>query len=201
MSRFAGRPAPYRGAGGEVLRYLGWAFLWVTGWRIKGDWPVAPKAVLVAAPHTSNWDGIYMIAAAAYFRITLRWMGKASLTQGPFGWLMKALGCVPVDRSARHDLVSAMARAFAAHDTMLLAVPPEGTRSLTREWKSGFYHIANQAGVPIIPCVMDYGTRTILIAPVFFANGDYAADLPVIQAIYRGAVGLHRDKFVVGEGK
>jgi 1-acyl-sn-glycerol-3-phosphate acyltransferase len=192
------RPAPYRGALPELLRWICTAYLRLSGWKIMGDWPIAPKAVLVAAPHTSNWDGIYMLAAAAYFRITLRWMGKASLTHGPFGWLMTALGCVPVDRSARNDLVAQMCEAFAAHDRMLLAVPPEGTRSLTPEWKSGFYHIAHQASVPIILSILDYGTKTIRIDGTFTTTGDYDRDLVAIQSHYRHAVGKHPHKFRAG---
>jgi 1-acyl-sn-glycerol-3-phosphate acyltransferase len=199
MAEPRGRSAPYRGALPEVWRYLCLAYLTLAGWKIRGDWPAAPKAVLIAAPHTSNWDAIYMLAAAGYFRITLQWMGKASLTQGPFGWLVKAVGCVPVDRSARHDMVSAMRDAFASRAKMLLAVPPEGTRSLTREWKTGFYYIACAAGVPIILTVLDYGTKTINVAGMFQPTGDYAADIPVIQQYYASAVGKHAARFATDQ--
>jgi 1-acyl-sn-glycerol-3-phosphate acyltransferase len=195
MSTPWGRPLPFAGPIKEIGRWVGWAFLRFAGWNVRGDWPPLPKAVLVAAPHTSNWDGIYMLAAAAYYRISLNWMGKDSLTRGPFGWVLLALGCVPVDRSARRDMVQSMREAFAARTAMTLAVPPEGTRSLTRAWKSGFYHIARTAEVPIILSVLDYGTKTITIAGVFQPTGDYEADLPVIQATYRDAVGRHRSRF------
>ncbi len=193
-----GRPAPYRGVPAELWRWLCGSILFLAGWSIRGDWPPLPKAVLLAAPHTSNWDALYMLAAAGYFRITLQWMGKASLTQGPFGWIVRAMGCVPIDRSARHDVVEAMRAAFAAHRTLLLAVPPEGTRGLARAWKSGFYHIARAAEVPIILSVLDYGTKTIQIAAVFDPTGDYDTDLLAIQAYYREAVGRHRERFAAG---
>jgi 1-acyl-sn-glycerol-3-phosphate acyltransferase len=167
----------------------------LAGWTVRGDWPSLRKAVLVAAPHTSNWDALYMLAAAGYYRIGLKWMGKQSLTRGPFGWLIRALGCVPIDRSASNDMVQAMKLAFAARDAMLLAVPPEGTRGLARVWKSGFYHIARAAGVPIILTVLDYGTRTISVAAVFHPTGDYDADIVAIRAYYRDAVGKHPAKF------
>ncbi len=201
MSEAIGKPAPYRGWLLEALRIICWAGLTLAGWKIRGDWPPLKKAVLIAAPHTSNWDAIYMLAAAGYFRITLRWMGKASLTKGPFGWVVSALGCVPIDRSARHDVVETMRRAFAATDAMLLAVPPEGTRSLTREWKSGFYHIARTAEVPIILSVLDYGTKTIRIAGVFYPTGDYETDLVAILGYYRGASGKHSDRFSAEKAK
>lgn len=191
-------PAPFRGIGYELWRTLCRLYLRVTGWRMIGDWPTVPKAVVVAAPHTSNWDGINMLAAAAYYRVTLRFMGKKSLTEGPLGKIMLWLGCVPIDRAASNDVVRAMAQAFAATDKMILAIPPEGTRSRTSEWKTGFYHIAVQAGVPIIPVVMDYAARTVRVTDLFHPTGDYAADIGAIQAPYRGAAGKVRGGFGLG---
>ncbi|MBX9885934.1 MAG: 1-acyl-sn-glycerol-3-phosphate acyltransferase [Novosphingobium sp.] len=192
------RPAPYRGAVAELFRWLCLAYLKLGGWTIRGDWPPLAKAVMVAAPHTSNWDGVNMLAAAGYYRVRLRWMGKKSLTTGPFGRVILWLGCVPIDRAASNDVVLAMTEAFATADTMVLAIPPEGTRSLTREWKTGFYYIAVQARVPIILTVLDYGTRTIRVAGVVHPSGDYAADIESIQAPYRGAVGKVRGAFATG---
>lgn len=192
------RPAPYRGPASEMLRWLCLAFLKISGWSIRGDWPQVDKAVLLAAPHTSNWDGIYMLAAAGYYRVTLRWMGKKSLTTGPFGRVILWLGCVPIDRSASHDMVPAMVDAFATTDRMILAIPPEGTRSLTREWKTGFYHIAVQARVPIILTVLDYGSKTIRVAGVFHPTGDYAADIDLIRGPYRDAQGKVHGAFATG---
>jgi 1-acyl-sn-glycerol-3-phosphate acyltransferase len=190
------RPARFKGPVSELMRWICGAYLRLSGWTIEGDWPSLDKAVLVAAPHTSNWDGINMLAAAAWFRVKLSWMGKKSLTEGPFGGLIKWLGCVPVDRSASHDLVKAMGQAFAKSSSMILAIPPEGTRSAAEQWKSGFYHIAVQADVPIILSVLDYGTKTIRIAAVITPSGDYEADLAKIQAYYRGAKGKHAQLFI-----
>ena len=178
------------------MRGISGAYLKLGRWTVHGDWPPLDKAVLVAAPHTSNWDGLNMLAAAGYYRVKLRWMGKASLTRGPFGWLIKALGCVPIDRSQSNDVVRAMADAFAATDRMLLAIPPEGTRSAVREWKSGFYHIAVAAGVPILLTVLDYGTKRISLAAVVYPTEDYEADLPLIRAYYAAAKGKRQEKFV-----
>lgn len=189
------RPAKFRGVGSEIVRWICTAYLKLTGWKISGDWPAIDKMVLVAAPHTSNWDGLNMLAAAGYYRVKLRWMGKASLTRGPFGWLIKALGCVPIDRSQSNDVVRVMAEAFGASERMLLAIPPEGTRSAVREWKSGFYHIAVAADVPILMTVLDYGTRRISLAAVLYPSGDYEADLALIRAHYANAKGKRREKF------
>jgi 1-acyl-sn-glycerol-3-phosphate acyltransferase len=189
------RPARFRGLVSEIGRWICWGYLRASGWTLKGDWPALNKAVLVAAPHTSNWDGINMLAAAGYYRVKLRWMGKKSLTHGPFGGLIKALGCVPIDRTANHDVVKTMSEAFAAQSHMILAIPPEGTRSLNAEWKTGFYHIAIAAKVAIIVTVLDYGSKTIRIAEVFHPSGDYAADLAQIRDHYRNATGKHRARF------
>jgi 1-acyl-sn-glycerol-3-phosphate acyltransferase len=197
LNRASARPGPYRGPFSELVRWLSAAFLKIGGWKIEGDWPAFEKVVLVAAPHTSNWDGINMLAAAGYYRVRLRWMGKRSLTQGPFGFVVRWLGCVPIDRSASNDVVQAMAAAFAAEERMVLAIPPEGTRSAVKEWKSGFYHVAVAAGVPIVLSVLDYGTRTARLAAVVFPSGDYESDLALIKNHYAKAVGKHPDKFTL----
>jgi 1-acyl-sn-glycerol-3-phosphate acyltransferase len=190
------RPARFAGVGSEIVRWVGGGYLRLAGWKVCGDFPALDKVVLVAAPHTSNWDGLNMLATAAHYRVKLRWMGKASLTRGPFGWLIKALGCVPIDRSQSNDLVRVMADAFAASERMVLAIPPEGTRSAVREWKSGFYHIAVAAGVPIVLSVLDYGTKRVSLAAVVYPSGDYEADLAVIRGHYATAKGKSREKFV-----
>lgn len=188
------RPAPSKGLFSNFVRACCIVYLKLTGWRMQGDWPAIEKMVLVAAPHTSNWDGLNMLVAAGYYRIRLRWMGKKSLTQGPFGWLIKALGCVPIDRSQNNDVVKTMADAFGATNDMVLAIPPEGTRSRVSEWKSGFYHIAVAAKVPIVLSVLDYKRKTMSIAAVVHPSGDYEADLPLIRSYYAEAVGKHPAK-------
>ena len=188
------RSAPSKGPFSQFVRVCCIGFLKLTGWRMQGDWPAIGKMVLVAAPHTSNWDGLQMLVAAGYYRIRLRWMGKKSLTTGPFGWIIKALGCVPIDRSQSHDVVKVMADAIEAADNMVLAIPPEGTRARVNEWKSGFYHIAVAANVPIVLSVLDYKRKTMSIAAVVHPSGDYDADLPVIRSYYADAVGKHPAK-------
>jgi 1-acyl-sn-glycerol-3-phosphate acyltransferase len=172
-------------------------YLQLAGWKVRGDFPALDKAVLIAAPHTSNWDGINMLATAGYYRVKLKWMGKKSLTTGPFGGVIKWLGCVPIDRSAANDVVRAMTDAFAANPRMILAIPPEGTRSATREWKTGFYHIARAANVPLILSVLDYGAKTVSLAAVITPSGDYKTDLPIIQSYYASARGKRADQFTL----
>lgn len=191
------RALPAHSFGMAIWHLLGRAFLAIGGWKIRGDWPADPKSVIIAAPHTSNWDGIWMIAAAAAWRIRLRYMGKKSLTTGPFGWLVRWSGCIPIDRSKSNDLVRLMADQFDAADDLVLVVPPEGTRDAVSKWKSGFYHIAVAAGVPISFAVMDYPSKSVSLSGTFWPTGDYEADLPIIQKFYAQARGKHDGKFVM----
>ena len=160
-----------------------------------GTWPDEPKLVLVAAPHTSNWDGINMLAAAGYFRASIQWMGKKELTTGPFGGIVKWLGCVPIDRASANDVVAQMTQAFSERSTLILAVPPEGTRSKTKKWKTGFYHIAHAAKVPIMMTVLDYGTKSIRVSGVLKTSGDYDHDMMYVKPHYEGAKGKFDEKF------
>ncbi|MBX3430620.1 MAG: 1-acyl-sn-glycerol-3-phosphate acyltransferase [Hyphomonadaceae bacterium] len=197
IEQASARPAPANGLLANITRAVCATYLQLAGWKVHGEFPALDKAVLIAAPHTSNWDGVNMLATAGYYRVKLKWMGKKSLTTGPFGGLIKWLGCVPIDRSAANDVVRAMAEAFAAAPRMILAIPPEGTRSATREWKTGFYHIARAANVPLILSVLDYGAKTISLAAIVTPSGDYDADLKVIQSYYANARGKHADKFEI----
>lgn len=138
-----------------------------------------------------------MVVAAGCWRARLRYMGKKSLTQGPFGWVVRWSGCIPIDRSKTNDVVQASINAFAAADALILAVPPEGTRDVVEKWKSGFYHIAVGAGVPITTAVMDYASRTVSLSITLWPSGDYAQDLPIIQAAYADAQGKYPEKFVM----
>ncbi|RIJ28508.1 acyltransferase [Henriciella mobilis] len=193
------RPAASKSVFAPVWRQVCRLVLALGGWKVRGDWPDAPKAVMIAAPHTSNWDGFWMLAAAGLYQIKLKWMGKKSLTDHALGGFVRWLGCVPVDRTSASDVVDQMAAAFAGADRMILAIAPEGTRARAGEWKSGYYRIAMAAGVPLIVSVLDYGSRTIRIDGIIQPTGDYEADLPRIQAHYAGAEGRHAGRFSVGE--
>lgn len=189
------RPAPYRGIGSEILRWLCMLYLKLSGWTLCGDWPNTPKAVLLAAPHTSNWDGLNMLATAGYYRVKLTWMGKASLAKGLGGRLLLRMGLLPVDRSGGRDTVDEAVQALERADSMILAVAPEGTRSTEAKWKTGYYHIARRAGAPIVFGVLDYGVKTIRISGMVTPTGDYDADRTLIRNHYKNATGKHADKF------
>ena len=184
-----------------LLRWFSLAFLRLTGWRVEGALPPAgQKSVLIAAPHTSNWDLPYTLMVAFSLRLTPYWMGKKSIFTFPFGPLMRWLGGIAVNREQSTNLVSASAQALVAADGPLqLIVPPEGTRSKTRDWKTGFYYIALQAQVPIVLAYMDYSTRRSGLGPVFTPTGDVQADMANIQAFYAPFKGKNAAQFQTKE--
>lgn len=195
FDRSTSRPARSSNPFSIIVHLCCRILLTLGGWKLEGDWPDEDKVVLVAAPHTSNWDAFNMLIAAGYYRIRLNWMGKKTLTTGPFGWLLRWLGCVPVDRASKHDTVQQMCTIFAERKKMVLAISPEGTRTRTAAWKTGFYHIAHKAGVPIMMTVQDYGSKTIRLSGMLMPSGNYNDDLELIKGHYRNAYGKYHDQF------
>ena len=182
-------PPAFHQARGWLWRVIGRAYLRLSGWRIEGSFPVDPKYVLIVAPHTSNWD--FVLGVAVVFAVELRasWLGKHSLFKAPFSPFLRWLGGIPVNRSASHGVVGECAKAFAAAPTLMLALAPEGTRKGVSQWKTGFYRIAVQAGVPIMPVGFDYGEHVVHLMPLFMPSGDLDLDLPRIQALYSNVHG------------
>jgi 1-acyl-sn-glycerol-3-phosphate acyltransferase len=180
-----------------VLRGLSVAFLRIRGWTVDGELPPgADKSVFIAAPHTSNWDLPYTLMVAFALRLNPYWMGKQSIFKPPFRGLMMWLGGIPVNREQSTNLVAASARALQEADGPLqLIVPPEGTRSKTRYWKTGFYYIALGAKVPIIMAYMDYAGKRSGLGPVFEPTGDIEADMVRIKAFYKPFKGRNPDQF------
>lgn len=172
--------------------------LWLyalSGWKVEGAAPVEDKFVVIAAPHTTNWDLYFMLGVAYKYRIRLRWMGKDSLFKGPFGWLMKALGGIPIDRSKANNVVDQMVKIYHDATELAVAIPPEGTREKVRVWKTGFYNIAHGAGVPIAFGFLDYKKKIGGFGGVFRTTGDYAKDLEEIKAFYANITGKYQDKY------
>ncbi|MBF0524473.1 MAG: 1-acyl-sn-glycerol-3-phosphate acyltransferase [Deltaproteobacteria bacterium] len=169
-----------------------WLAFW--GWRIEGAEQLPAKFVFIASPHTSNWDVPFMLAAAYVLRIRISWLGKHSLFKGRCGRILRALGGIPVNRQAPQNLVQQIAASFHASTNLILAVPPEGTRRKTEYWKSGFYHIARTAGVPIGLGFLDYGRKRCGFGGFFFPSGDVRADMDRLRAFYGGIRGKYPEK-------
>ena len=181
----------------SLLRGFSVAFLRLTGWKIEGSLPRdISKCVLIAAPHTSNWDLPYTLMVAFALRLNIHWMGKQSLFQPPFRAVMTWLGGIPVNREQSTNLVAASARAIRdAMGQLQLVVPPEGTRSKVRYWKTGFYYIALEAGVPIVMAYMDYANKRSGLGPVFHPTGDVEQDMLSIKRFYAPFKGKNADQF------
>jgi 1-acyl-sn-glycerol-3-phosphate acyltransferase len=183
-----------------LLRSFSVTFLKLTGWKIEGCLPPgAEKSVLIAAPHTSNWDLPYTLMVAFVLRLTPYWMGKEQIFMPPFRGLMMWLGGIPVNRDKTNNLVAASVETLkTATGSLQLIVPPEGTRSKARYWKTGFYHIAVGAQVPIVMAYMDYQRKISGLGPVFVPTGDIEADMTAIKAFYAPFKGKNADQFHTG---
>ena len=172
------------------LRRIARAGLHLAGWRTNLSEAPPPPCVFIGAPHTSNWDFPLMLAAVLALEHDARWLGKDSLFRPPFGGLMRWLGGIPVDRSSPHNLVGSMATFFKQNPGLILCVPPEGTRKKVGRWRTGFYYIALEAGIPIVMTVLDAEERQIRILGHHTPAGDAEREIREIQGRYRGFRGL-----------
>ena len=155
-----------------------------TGWDFEGPVPAVPKCVAIAVPHTSNWDGVLMLAAAAAVGLDMSFMIKDDWLRGPMGPIMRKLGAVGIDRSKANNVVDGMIAELRHRDRLWLVIPPEGTRSRTEYWKSGFYHIARGADVPLLLGYMDYRRKRIGLGGPLHLTGDVDTDMDAIRRFY-----------------
>jgi len=176
---------------GSFARGLARLWLWFFGWRVEGSLPSSVKAVAIAYPHTSNWDLPFMLAVAYRLGIRPSWLGKRELFRWPFGGFMRWLGGLPIDRGTRTNVVAQVVERFQDIDRLFLVIPPSATRRRAAHWKSGFYHIARGAGVPILCTFLDYTRKVGGVGSPVIPSGDVRADMEVIRAFYRGVEGKY----------
>jgi 1-acyl-sn-glycerol-3-phosphate acyltransferase len=177
-----------------LARLIGKLLCRLTGWRMVGETHAVSKAVLIAAPHTSNWDIFYALMAGWSVGTSFHWLVKSDHVRGPLGWLIRALNGIPVDRSAPQGLVEQAAQRFAESERLLLMVPAAGTRSYRPYWKSGFYWMAKEAGVPISLGFLDYPRKQASLGPLLYPGDDLRADMDTIRAHYQGKQGKFPEK-------
>jgi 1-acyl-sn-glycerol-3-phosphate acyltransferase len=146
------------------------------GWSVEGQFPDLPKFVIIVAPHTSNLDFVCALFCDLALDLEAGFLAKHTIFIGPFGRWLKSLGGIPVVRSASHNVVSDVAAEFARRDRMVLAIAPEGTRRKVETWKSGYWHIARAAGVPIVPVGLDFAKRAAVIGPLRYPTESLADD-------------------------
>jgi len=176
-----------------LLRGISIVILKLAGWKARGEELEHQRFVLIGAPHTSNWDFPLMLMVVLKLRLRVFWMGKHTLFPFPFGGLMKWLGGIPIDRSASHNVVNETVRQYKEQDELVVLIPPEGTRSKVAKWKTGFYHIANLADVPILLGYVDAGKKEAGFADFFTPSGDAESDMEKIRDFYAAKKGLRAE--------
>jgi 1-acyl-sn-glycerol-3-phosphate acyltransferase len=179
---------------GRLRRKVGETLLKSGGWRLQGELPNEPKFLLVCAPHTSNWDFVLMLEIAFARDFEVHWVGKDSLFRPPFGTLARLGGGIAVVRGASQNQSGQVAQAIRQAERMIVAIAPEGTRSKAGRWRTGFYHMAVQAGVPIQLGFLDYAKRVGGFGPCIYPSGDLDADFAKIEAFYRDIQGKFPDQ-------
>lgn len=171
------------------MKYFARWLLWIGGWTIVGGIPDEPRAVLIAAPHTSNWDGFWALTYKVAVGLDVRFFAKHTLFWFPLSTILRRLGGVPLDRKKATSAVSIAVQLFASNERFYFGLAPEGTRALRDGWKTGFYRIAMGAGVPILLGFLDYSTRRIGIDGRLDPTGDMEADLKVCADFYASVKG------------
>lgn len=177
-----------------MLSRLSMWMLKTLGWRIKPELPEFPKYVAIAAPHTSNWDFPLGILAAKAINLDIHWMGKHSLFYWPWGWFFRAIGGTPVHRTKAQNYIRQMAELFARSERLIIALAPEGTRSKTDHWKTGFHYIARAANVPIVMAYLDFSIKEVGIGRVLYPGDDIEADFEQIRQYYKGRKGKNPEQ-------
>jgi len=161
---------------GRFLRRLGLWLLTRRGWHFEGQWPDVPKLVVIVAPHTSNWDFLLGLAAKWALGLNAHWWGKDTLFLPPVGWFMRANGGIAVDRKNSSKVVEKTIEGFDTHEQFALALAPEGTRRRVADWRSGFWHVAKGAGVPIVCVAFDWANKVVRIGPTTMPDEDDPAE-------------------------
>jgi 1-acyl-sn-glycerol-3-phosphate acyltransferase len=184
-----------------ILRFLSNSIMNLAGWNVDGTLPNLPKYVIIGAPHTSNWDFILFLGIVFYLKVNVSYMGKVELFRSLFGRFFYYCGGIPVDRSRSQGLVDQMVEACEKAEHFILVIAPEGTRHGVKEWKRGFYHIAKNAGVPIVLAKVDGKKKAVHVGQVFHPTEDAEADMKAIQDAFKGMVGVNPpSKYIPLEG-
>lgn len=159
--------------------------LWLKGWKVVGEIPNIKKYVIVAAPHTSNWDFVIGRAFGYLLGIEAKFLGKSQLFKPPHGWLFRFMGGIPVDRTKHNSLVEFTIDLFDNREELVLGLAPEGTRKRVERWKQGFYHIAIGANVPIVLSFMDYKKKEAGVGKILYPSGNLDEDMSIIEEFYK----------------
>ena len=177
-----------------MLHHVARLLLRARGWHLEGGAPPLSRYVIIAAPHTSNWDLPLTLTVAFALRLKIYWLGKAQIFRPPFRGFFRWLGGIPIDRSRSNDTVAQAVEMLDRSRDLVLLIPPEGSRRRVRYWKTGFYWVAHGAKVPIALGFLDYGRKRTGIGPLLDPSGDIEADMVTIRAYYAGVRGKYADQ-------
>jgi len=172
-----------------ILPRIARLLLWLGGWTMVGEAPAAHKAVFIAAPHTSNWDGFWGLAYKVAIDVDIRFFAKHTLFWFPLGMLLRGLGGIPLNRGKAGSSAQQAIDAFGTSERFYFGLAPEGTRSKTAGWKTGFYRIAESAGVPVVLGFFDYPRKRLGIGPLLTLTGNVEADLDICRQYYASVEG------------
>jgi len=179
---------------GLIKYWIARIFMMLMGWNVTGELPADKKFVLIGAPHTSNWDFVLGLSTTAIFRVKPCWLGKDTLFRGLPGILMRALGGIAIDRQHHNGVVGQMATALKQADRLVIMLAPSGTRKKMTYWRSGFYHIAHQANVPIVCGYLDYKKKRAHLGLSLLPTGDVGKDMDRIRDFYKGINAKYPEK-------
>ena len=178
----------------------------ILGWELDNHWDLnVDQCVMIAAPHTSNWDALYARLALKALGVNVRLTIKDSYMKFPFGPFVRAMGGIGIDRrpkqagQERPSMVQVMADLFKTHPKLVMLVTPEGTRAKQEQWKTGFYHVAMSAGVPIALAYMDYAKQKTGVGKIIYPTGDYEKDMTEIMDFYVAIQAKFPEKFSVDQ--
>jgi len=179
--------------GNRFWPWLMRGLLRLSGWRLLGELPDVPKLIIIGAPHSSYWDGVWGLMMKIALGLDIKIMIKREVLDSPLGLILKPIGMIGINRKAALNVVGQMVRRFADHPRMWLGITPEGTRKHVQHWKSGFLRIAREADVPILPVFLDYPTKTFTLGTPVHATDDPDADMARIRTLFSGYRGKHRN--------
>lgn len=165
----------------------------LSGWRLNGQLPNEPKLIIIGAPHSSYWDGVWGLLLKIGLGVDINIMIKREVLDGPLGIILRPIGMIPINRSAALNVVGQMVQRFNERERMWLGITPEGTRKKVTQWKSGFLRIAHDANVPIQTVFIDYPTKTFTLGPLVRATDDPEADMANIRPLFTPYRGKHRN--------
>jgi 1-acyl-sn-glycerol-3-phosphate acyltransferase len=177
-----------------ISQRMAHGILKLLGWELIGDFPDLPKYILVGAPHTTNWDFPFAMLMMFASGVHFNWIAKDSLFRGPWGWLLRKIGGIPVWRDRKSNFVSQIVEAFDRSSRLIIAISPEGTRSLVTRWKTGFYYMATGAQVPIVMGFIDYRRKQVGVGPVIYPSEDIEETFAQLRSFYSDKTGKYPEK-------